>query len=185
MDGEGLGGRPGGRGERRGWWAATRPVGGAGVRRVPPPDGPPVRCLAAGLPPRLQQRAHPVPAPHHRPEEAAWSAGETPTPPPSTQTPAHGLPHGHHVPLGVAFPVFESRPCFPAPLLGKKSVDAEAELAGRSSSPTGALRAAWSGGGAEFLGAFLIQALGGTGGIRGGIAAALLGEKSFVGEAEQ
>lgn len=37
------------------------------------------------------------------------------------------------------------------------------------------------GGGAEFLGAFLIQALGGTGGIRGGIAAALLGEKKLCG----
>jgi len=37
-----------------------------------------LRCLAEGLPPRLQQRAHPVPAPHRRPEEAAWSAGETP-----------------------------------------------------------------------------------------------------------
>lgn len=38
-------------------------------------SGPPL-CFAEGLPPRLQQRAHAVPAPHRRPQEASRGAGE-------------------------------------------------------------------------------------------------------------
>lgn len=38
-------------------------------------SGPPL-CFAEGLSPRLQQRAHPVPAPHRRTQEAARGAGE-------------------------------------------------------------------------------------------------------------
>lgn len=42
--------------------------------------------LTAALPPRLQQRAHAVPAPHRRPQEAARGAGRTPPGTPSSSS---------------------------------------------------------------------------------------------------
>lgn len=66
--GGGSGGRPGdgggGGGASQGGGSPARP---RLSRRASP---------AARLSPRLQQRAHAVPAPHHRPQEAARSAGE-------------------------------------------------------------------------------------------------------------
>uniref|UniRef100_A0A8B9MZU2 PDZ domain containing 11 n=1 Tax=Accipiter nisus TaxID=211598 RepID=A0A8B9MZU2_9AVES len=75
-------------------------------------------------------------------------------PPTSTQTPAHGLPHGHHVPLGVAFPVFESRPSFPAPLLGKNRLMQRLSLRGAMITPDRPLRAARRRGGRGVLWCF-------------------------------
>uniref|UniRef100_A0A8B9UY19 PDZ domain containing 11 n=1 Tax=Anas zonorhyncha TaxID=75864 RepID=A0A8B9UY19_9AVES len=55
--------------------------------------------LTAALPPRLQQRAHAVPTPHRRPQEAARGAGRTPPGTPSSSSnPPPGAEGGEELP---------------------------------------------------------------------------------------
>lgn len=64
---------------------AARGWGQRGAAAASPPSSPllspflpSLLPLTAALPPRLQQRAHAVPTPHRRPQEAARGAGKTP-----------------------------------------------------------------------------------------------------------